>query len=434
METRTAVLYALIRNAARRASDVPSRSVSRRTRFKKLSRSTTRRNATSRANAARFTATRTGSAARFGSRDDSRRRPVNVFSATATASVCRASRLDRMRIHLASVSFAFSETVGHSRRASFTHPGFESARRRNREALARVSSSSSPSPSSPVGVAARTTVPAASSDAHLSPMREDVAGVLKKNAARVASRNAAPSKHRAWTRAPTARARIAPRAFSASRKASVASKWSGGASIAVVASSASPVFVLAGGDRNATSSSSISKATPCGSHGRSRASFGSGMASTRLASSSNPSGSSRRRSSSRSFPPKCVSLRKICGTVTRLERAVMSSRRSGCADRQTSLYANPRDSSVAFARRQWPHDAEVKIVMRPIEPRGRTNRPRVVEVRRANDVNFSSAPRFRRRRRQKSGAGSVPTATLGHFVVSWRTAASQKRAGSRAPV
>jgi hypothetical protein len=34
---------------------------------------------------------------------------------------------------------------------------------------------------------------------------------------------------------------------------------------------------------------------------------------------------------------------------------------------------------------------EVKIVMRPIAPRGRTNRPRVVEVRNANDVNFSTA-------------------------------------------
>jgi hypothetical protein len=69
----------------------------------------------------------------------------------------------------------------------------------------------------------------------------------------------------------------------------------------------------------------------------------------------------------------------------------MSSRRSGCADRETSLYANPRDSSVAFARRQWPHDVEVKIVMRPIAPRGRTNRPRVVEVRNAYDVNFSTS-------------------------------------------
>mmetsp|Transcript_9679 Transcript_9679/g.40583 ORF Transcript_9679/g.40583 Transcript_9679/m.40583 type:complete len:202 (+) Transcript_9679:1457-2062(+) len=201
METRTTALYAFIRNAARRASERLPLSVSRRTFFKKLSRSTRRRNVWSFANEARF---RRGSFS------------CTFVEFTATV-VCFVSSRDRTRMHRLSVAFGSAESEdsssGQARRASLTHPGFVSKRRRNKTARSPNTSSFSEKGSSSFSFedrATRTTVPQASRDAHIrSTLRFSIVRTSSfffasfveaeevEKAASVASRNATPSKHRA---------------------------------------------------------------------------------------------------------------------------------------------------------------------------------------------------------------------------------------------
>ena len=150
--------------------EVSSRKRSRRTRFK--SSAGRRPSETSRR-----------APTRFGSRGG-----AGASVAGATASVYLASRRARTRMHRSSVAFGSRSSVpsGQTCRVSFTHPGSASARRRNRDALAFsfakfskksfFSETSSDTFETPTelgptelgpGARTRTTVPAASRDAHL---------------------------------------------------------------------------------------------------------------------------------------------------------------------------------------------------------------------------------------------------------------------------